>query len=102
MEGILKRRRTVVAWATGVLLLVAVGVVVVQRAEARRFADLLLGARSAWLGAAAALQVATYVCAAAVWQRAPRRHGGVRRSVRSLIPLGLAKRFADQALPRRE
>ena len=28
-----------------------------------------------------------------------RRNGGVRRSVRSLVPLGLAKLFADQALP---
>jgi len=99
LGGILKRRRTVVAWATGVLLLVAVGVVVAHQAEARRFADLLLGARPAWLGAAAALQVATYVCAAAVWQRALRRNGDVRRSVRSLVPLGLAKLFADQALP---
>jgi hypothetical protein len=77
---------------------VAFGVVAVHLAEGRRLAELLSSARPAWLGAAAALQVATYVCAAAVWQRALRHNGGVRRSVRSL-PLGLAKLFADQALP---
>jgi uncharacterized membrane protein YbhN (UPF0104 family) len=99
LGAILKRGRTGVAWVTGVLLLVAFGVVAAHRAEGRRLAELLGSARPAWLGAAAALQVATYVCAAAVWQRALRRNGGVRRSVRSLVPLGLAKLFADQALP---
>jgi glycosyltransferase 2 family protein len=97
--GILKRRRTGIAWATGVLLLVAFVAVAAHHTEGRRFAELLRSARPAWLGAAAALQVATYMCAAAVWQRALRRNGGVRRSVRSLVPLGLAKLFADQALP---
>jgi hypothetical protein len=97
--AILKRGRTGVAWTTGVLLLVAFGVVAAHHAEGRRLSELLGSARPAWLGAAAALQVATYVCAAAVWQRALRRNGGVRRSVRSLVPLGLAKLFADQALP---
>jgi hypothetical protein len=78
---------------------VAFGVVAAHHAEGWRLAELLRSARPAWLVAAAALQVATYVCAAAVWQRALRRNGGVRRSVRSLVPLGLAKLFADQALP---
>ena len=99
LGAILKRRRTGVAWATGVLLLVVFVAVAAHHAEGRRLAELLRSARPAWLGAAAALQVATYVCAAAVWQRALRRNGGVRRSVRSLVPLGLAKLFADQALP---
>ncbi len=99
MSGILKRRRTGIAWATGVLLLVAFGVVAVHHAQGRRLADLLRSAQPAWLGAAAMLQAATYVCAAAVWQRALRCNGGVRLSLRSLVPLGLAKLFADQALP---
>ena len=99
MGGSLKRRHTGLAWATGMLLLVAFVAVAAHHAEGRRLAELLRSARPAWLGAAAALQVATYVCAAAVWQRALRRNGGVRRSVRSLVPLGLAKLFADQALP---
>ena len=99
MGGILKRRHTEVAWATGMLLLVVFVAVAAHHAEGRRFAELLRSARPAWLGAAAALQVATYVCAAAVWQRALHRNGGVHRSVRSLVPLGLAKLFADQALP---
>ena len=99
MGGILKRRHTSVAWATGILLLVVFVAVAARHAEGRRFAELLRSAQPAWLGAAAALQVATYVCAAAVLQRALRRNGGVRRSVRSLVLLGLAKLFADQALP---
>jgi uncharacterized membrane protein YbhN (UPF0104 family) len=99
MGGILKLRRAGVAWATGVLLLAVFVAVAAHHAEGRRLAELLRSAQPAWLGAAAALQVATYVCAAAVWQRALRRNGGVRRSVRSLVPLGLAKLFADQALP---
>jgi tetratricopeptide (TPR) repeat protein len=82
-----------------VLLLVAFVAVAAHLGEGRRFADLLRRAQPAWLGAAAVLQVATYLCAAAVWQRALRCNGGVRRSVRSLVPLGLAKLFADQALP---
>ncbi len=81
------------------LLLVVFVAVTARHAEGRRLAELLRSAQPAWLGVAAALQVATYMCAAAVWQRALHRNGGVRRSVRSLIPLGLAKLFADQALP---
>ena len=80
--------RSGVAWVTGVLLLVVFGVVAADHAEGRRLAELLRSTRPAWLCAAAALQVATYVCAAAVWQRALHRNGGERRSVRSLVPLG--------------
>lgn len=93
------RRRIGVAWALGGLLLVVFVAVAAHHAEGRRLAELLRSARPAWLGAAAALQVATYACAAAVWQPALRRNGGVRRSVHSLVPLGLAKLFADQAVP---
>ena len=87
MSGILKRRRTGVAWTMGVLLLVVFVVVAAHHAEWRCFAELLRSAQPAWLGAVAALQVATYVCAAAVWQRALRCNGDVHRSVRSLVPL---------------
>lgn len=34
------------------------------------------------------------MCAAAVWQRALRRNGGVRRSVRSPVPLALMRGHA--------
>jgi uncharacterized membrane protein YbhN (UPF0104 family) len=98
LEAVLKQRRTGVAWTIGVLLLAVLVVVVGRRAEGRRFAELLRHAQLAWLGVAVVLQVATYVCAAAIWQRALRRNS-VRLSVRGLVPLGLAKLFADQALP---
>ena len=96
---VLKQKRTAAAWMLGMLLLATFIAVTAHHIEGRRFAELLRRAQPAWLGAAAALQVVTYLCAAAVWQRALRRNGGVRRSVRSLAPLGLAKLFADQALP---
>ena len=73
-------------------------VVVARRSEGQRFAELLRHAQLSWLSVAVAMQTATYVCAAAVWQRVLRRNS-VRLSVRGLIPLGLAKLFADQALP---
>ena len=99
LGGALKRRRIGIAWATGVALLVVFVGVAARHAQWRRFAELLRSAQPAWLAVAAALQVVTYMCAAGVWQRALRRNGGVYRSVRSLVPLGLAKLFADQALP---
>ena len=85
-------------WITGGALLVALVVAVARLGEGRRFAELLREAEPAWLGVAALLQVGTYLCAAGVWQRALRA-GGVRLGVGGLVPLGLAKLFADQALP---
>ena len=86
------------AWLTGGVLLIALVVVVAHLGEGRRFAEVLREARPAWLGVAALLQIGTYLCAAGVWQRALRA-GGVRLGVGGLVPLGLAKLFADQALP---
>jgi hypothetical protein len=51
MSGILKRRRTGVAWTMGVLLLVVFIAVVAHHADWRRFAELLRSAQPAWLGA---------------------------------------------------
>jgi len=86
------------AWLTGGALLVALVVAVARLGEERRFAELLREAQPAWLGVAALLQLGTYLCAAGVWQRALRA-GGTRLGVGGLVPLGLAKLFADQALP---
>ena len=86
------------AWLTGGVLLVALVVAVAHLGEGRRFAELLREARPAWLGVAMLFQAGTYLCAAGVWQRALRA-SGVRRGVGGLVPLGLAKLFADQALP---
>jgi uncharacterized membrane protein YbhN (UPF0104 family) len=66
--------------------------------EERALARLLHEAQPLWLVVAALLQVLTYVCAAAVWQRALAfRDLSVR--LRPLVPLGLAKLFTDQAVP---
>ena len=86
------------AWFTGALLLGAVIVLVTHRAEGRELMRLLREAQPLWLLGAAVLQVATYVCAAAVWHRALVRHGA-HETLRGLVPLGLAKLFTDQALP---
>ena len=71
---------------------------VLHASELERFAELARGARPEWLLLAFALQVVTYACTAAVW-RCALGAAGERRPLRSLIPLGLAKVFTDQALP---
>jgi uncharacterized membrane protein YbhN (UPF0104 family) len=86
-------------WVSGtVLLLLVLGFVVRHVGEERRFAELTRAAEPAWLALAALLQIATYVCAAAVWHRALRGEGS-RPRLRQLVPLGLAKLFTDQAVP---
>jgi uncharacterized membrane protein YbhN (UPF0104 family) len=93
-----ERRLARLAWASGALLLLALVLVVGHLGEERQLAAHLREARPGWLAVAAALQLATYLCAAGVWQRALRR---VREApaFRSLVPLGLAKLFTDQAVP---
>lgn len=83
---------------TAVLLLFGVIFFVVGYGKEQEFLRLLRRSRPAWLLAAAALQGLTYVCAAAIWQRPLSRYGE-HRPLKSLIPLGLAKLFTDQAVP---
>jgi uncharacterized protein (TIRG00374 family) len=85
-------------WLTGVLLLAALVVVVTHLAEERELARLVGQAKPIWLLGALPLQALTYVCAAAVWQRAL-VHQGEHRKLSGLVPLGLAKLFTDQAVP---
>lgn len=85
-------------WLTGAILLAAVVVVSTHLAEERALARLLREAEPLWVLVAGALQVLTYVCAAAVWQRALALRGVATR-LRPLVPLGLAKLFTDQAVP---
>jgi uncharacterized membrane protein YbhN (UPF0104 family) len=80
------------------LLLAGVILVAARLGEARRFALLVENARPAWLLAAALLQSGTYVCAAEIWRAALKRCGELP-PVRSLVLLGFAKLFTDQALP---
>lgn len=85
-------------WFSGLLILAAVIGAVLHFGELQRFVELARDAEPIWLLVAGLCQAATYVCAAAVWYRAL-RDGGAPRRLRSLVPLGLAKLFTDQALP---
>jgi uncharacterized protein (TIRG00374 family) len=92
------RLRRVLSWLPGVVLLAGLVAVASHFTEGRKFARLLEQARPAWILAAALLQAATYVCAAAVWQRVLRK-GRARCTVRSLIPIAVARLFVDQVIP---
>ncbi|HVN39414.1 MAG TPA: lysylphosphatidylglycerol synthase transmembrane domain-containing protein [Myxococcota bacterium] len=85
-------------WLSGALLLAVLIIVSTHIAEERELARLLAGAEPFWLLGAALLQLLTYACASAVWQRALAYSGGALR-LRDLLSLGLAKLFTDQALP---
>ncbi len=93
-----KARRLWLAWLSGILLLVVVGVVIARRGEELCFADLLKHAHPSWLLGAVVLQIGTYACAAGAWQRVLARQR-IHTSFWQLIPLGLAKLFMDQVLP---
>lgn len=98
-EGGLPARSTARAgWITGGVLLLALAVLAARYGESERFLELARQARPLWLGAGLALQATTYACAAGVWQRSL-HHSGRTVRLRDLLPLGLAKLFADQALP---
>jgi glycosyltransferase 2 family protein len=91
-------RRLRLAWLSGILLLVVVGLVVARRGEELQFADLVEHVQYGWFLLAVFLQVTTYACAAGAWQRVlARQH--IHASFWRLIPLGLAKLFMDQAVP---
>ncbi|HPG27441.1 MAG TPA: lysylphosphatidylglycerol synthase domain-containing protein, partial [Myxococcota bacterium] len=91
-------RAPVWAWIGGLIALFVLVAVVRHLGEERRFAELVEQAKPGWLGVAAALQLATYVCAGGVWYSALRGEPS-RPSLARLVPLGLAKLFTDQAVP---
>lgn len=86
------------SWLFGLLVLATVVLVAAKLGEIEQFAEIARRAEPAWLLAAFVLQAMTYVCAAGVWQGTLWR-AGEHRSFGSIIPLGLAKLFTDQALP---
>ena len=85
-------------WLIGALILSAVILVIVSHGEIEGFAQLLRRAAPVWLLAGVILQVATYFSAAAVWHLTLRQ-AGASYSMRTLVPLAVAKLFSDQALP---
>lgn len=86
------------AWMPGLLVLLALISVVSHRGEEERLLALIEHSRPAWLLAAAVLQVATYFCAAAVWQRVLREES-IRQPLSVLAPLAVARLFTDQVFP---
>lgn len=85
-------------WLIGLFTLCALIAVVLQIGELERFVALARSAKPAWLLVAVVLQAATYVAIAACWNRTL---AAIARPLplRSLVPLGLAKLFTDQAVP---
>lgn len=90
--------RLALSWVSGLLILAAVVLVATRFTELEHFAALLQQAEPLWLLLAFVLQCLTYIFAAAVWHGAL-RHMGSHRRFWSIVPLGLAKLFTDQALP---
>lgn len=85
-------------WVPGALLLLGLLFVVSRFGELEHFLDLASRSDPRWLLVGVVAQAVTYVCAGGVWWLAL-RHAGYPVSLLSLAPLGLAKLFADQALP---
>jgi glycosyltransferase 2 family protein len=85
-------------WISGLFLLAVLILVVLRVGELERFAELVRGARPGWLLVALALQLATYACTASVW-RSALAAAGAPHTLKSLVPLSLAKVFTDQLLP---
>jgi uncharacterized protein (TIRG00374 family) len=86
------------AWFVGLILLSALILVVSHFGELADFVQLVRQAEPAWLVMAVLLQAATYTSVASVWYLALRK-AGLRHSLVSLIPIGVAKLFSDQAMP---
>jgi Mg2+-importing ATPase len=82
----------------GAALVAAVIAATLHFAEAQAFARLLEEASPSWILVAVLLQLATYAAQGGVWRRVVRA-AGHRVSRRTAFELGLAKLFADQALP---
>ena len=90
--------RSALSWGSGLLGILALILVVLHFGSIERIVALAQAARPAWLLLAVLAQAATYVSAALVWHQALHQ-AGHKRSLRTLVPLGVAKLFTDQVLP---
>ncbi len=82
----------------GILLFLALLFVVTHYGDLARFAVLLSHLDIRWIVISCLLQFATYISLAMIWYRTL-SYNGLRYPLDKLIPLALAKLFADQALP---
>jgi glycosyltransferase 2 family protein len=90
--------RWLLLWLPGLMTLACVILLVLHFGEIELVMRLLNQLNFEWLPPAILIQFATYICAAGVWWRALNILGH-RTDLRSLVPLGFAKLFIDQALP---
>ncbi|MEI8033712.1 MAG: lysylphosphatidylglycerol synthase transmembrane domain-containing protein [Chlorobiaceae bacterium] len=86
------------ALLAGLLLLSGLILGVTHVGELSRFLQLLSNLDIFWISAALLFQLGTYCSLALVWHLALNVHG-VSFPLRMLVPLAVAKLFADQALP---
>jgi uncharacterized protein (TIRG00374 family) len=86
------------AWVFGLLLLAVVVGLALHFGELSEFAALARGVQPQWIAPALLLQIGTYVASAAVWHRVLSA-AGEPRPLRGLVPLAVAKFFAEQAIP---
>jgi uncharacterized protein (TIRG00374 family) len=85
-------------WFIGLLMLAALIVVVTHIGELQQFVVLVRQVEPVWLFVALMLQITTYFSVAGVWYLALRQ-AGKDFTLLSLVPLGIAKLFSDQAMP---
>ena len=93
-----RRWTALLRWLPGTLLLVGLAVFALRQVEWESFTEIVQRAEPRWLLVAVALQLGTYLLAAATLQRGIKA-SGVSRSLFGLVPLGLAKLFVDQVVP---
>ena len=86
------------SWIVGALALGGLIAAVLHIGDLDQFVRISHQLRLSWLLPAIAAQGLTYVVVALAWHTTLRR-AGHRRPLAALIPLGIAKLFADQALP---
>lgn len=93
------RRRVLLSAAISVVLLLGViAFTWFHFADARRLADLARRANPAWMVLALGLQLASYICAGAIWQRVVSA-AGFRLRVLQLARLAVEKLSVDQLMP---
>lgn len=85
-------------WFLSLIFIAGLVLFVTHFSELEHFAQLLRQAKPLWLIVGFFLQLITYFSAAAVWHQTL-TYAGVRYSMLSLVSLGVAKLFSDQALP---
>jgi uncharacterized membrane protein YbhN (UPF0104 family) len=87
-----------VSWLLGIAVLAGLVIVATHFSEEQAFVRLAREAKPFWLGAALALQAATYLAQGEIW-RIVGRKAGRSLSLPLVYKLALAKLFVDQAIP---